>query len=114
MGRARRSNGVTGDITLITNGSERIRITNSGGVGIGTQSPQCPLDVYSSNYAGTGTNSYRYFAATNDILTCSSSYIEVEKWANYCPSDKVFVYGTEDPEVLSVDKVELSMAALGG
>ena len=44
-----------GAITLTTNATERMRISSTGSVGIGTSSPSAPLDVV-SNSGSTGVN----------------------------------------------------------
>jgi hypothetical protein len=55
---------VNGDniIQLATNGSTRMTVNQSGNVGIGTSSPQCPLHVYKAG----GTNSIQ-----GEIRVCS-------------------------------------------
>lgn len=54
-----RNNGTTGDLSWSVSGSERMRITLGGNVGIGTASPSVKLDV-----VGSGV-----FTSNSDILT---------------------------------------------
>ena len=53
---AKITNGNAGAITFETGATERIRITSSGSVGIGTTSPNTTLEVYAADPTGTRTN----------------------------------------------------------
>lgn len=48
------------------------------------------------------------------VFAASFDFIDVSVWDDYSELDKVFVYGSQDQEVLAVDKVQLGLAALGG
>ena len=65
------NNKESGSLLLSTNNSERVRVTSSGYVGIGTTSPARKLEVYNSSSgmisqfrSGSGTSSFICFANT--------------------------------------------------
>ena len=48
------------------------------------------------------------------VINYADESFDIKKWDNYSEDDKVFVYGTEVDDFLSVDKPKLGLLALGG
>ena len=67
----------TADITLLTAGSERVRITSSGNVGIGTDNPVAALDVTGSAIV-VGTSSAT--SGVKQALISESNNNSSAKW----------------------------------
>jgi hypothetical protein len=76
--------------------------------------------VYVTNSLNAGDNVKIYIKRDTEkthissVIAASDDFIDVSVWDDYSELDKAFVYGSEDSEVLTVDKVQLGIAALGG
>ena len=82
------------DMKLMTNGSERMRIASSGNVGIGTTSPDRPLDITDSTNDGTGgvvIHSYLPTLELDDISGGGTSFI-----LQHDATNTLFKHGTTE------------------
>ena len=48
------------------------------------------------------------------VINYADESFDIKKWDNYSEDDKVFVYGTEIDDFLSVDKDQIGILAAGG
>ena len=71
--------GASGRWSFATNGSERMRITSSGNVGIGTSSPSYKLHVAGDIYATGNVTAYSSAAAKDNINTIPNALDLVEQ-----------------------------------